>query len=61
VGKGELRRRPSSFFQGNRFLLPRLVTTVLDAVPPEGDVLDLYAGVGLFSPSRSPGRAGRRA
>jgi 23S rRNA (uracil1939-C5)-methyltransferase len=49
VAQGEVRRRPASFFQGNRFLLPRLVTTVLDAVRPEGDVLDLYAGVGLFS------------
>jgi 23S rRNA (uracil1939-C5)-methyltransferase len=49
AAEGELRRRPASFFQGNRFLLPRLVTTVLDAVPPEGDVLDLYAGVGLFA------------
>jgi len=46
---GELRRRPTSFFQGNRFLLPPLVTRVLDAVPDHGSVLDLYAGVGLFS------------
>jgi 23S rRNA (uracil1939-C5)-methyltransferase len=46
---GELRRRAVSFFQANRFLLPALVTDVLDAVLPEGDVLDLYAGVGLFS------------
>lgn len=56
---GELRRRPSSFFQGNRFLLPALVTAVLDAVPPEGAVLDLYAGVGLFSVSlAATGRTG---
>ena len=46
---GSLRRRPSSFFQGNRFLLAPLVTRVLDAVPQNGSVLDLYAGVGLFS------------
>jgi 23S rRNA (uracil1939-C5)-methyltransferase len=46
---GTLQRHAESFFQANRFLLPALVTTVLDAVPPEGDVLDLYAGVGLFS------------
>ena len=46
---GVLRRRPESFFQGNRFLLPGLVTSVLDSVPGDGDVLDLYAGVGLFS------------
>jgi 23S rRNA (uracil1939-C5)-methyltransferase len=49
VTAGELRRRPASFFQANRFLLPRLVTTVLDAVPRGGEILDLYAGVGLFA------------
>lgn len=47
--KGELGRNPESFFQANRFLLPSLVTTVLDVVPMNGPVLDLYAGVGLFS------------
>ena len=46
---GQLGRHPASFFQGNRFLLPELVTTVLDATPSNGSVLDLYAGVGLFS------------
>lgn len=45
---GDLRRHAESFFQANRFLLPSLVTTVLEAVPADGDVLDLYAGVGLF-------------
>ncbi len=49
VSHGELHRRPESFFQANRFLVPDLVTTVLDAVAPDGAVLDLYAGVGLFS------------
>ncbi|MCA1651794.1 MAG: TRAM domain-containing protein, partial [Acidobacteria bacterium] len=49
VPNGELSRHPESFFQANRFLLPRLVTAVLDAVPRAGNVLDLYAGVGLFS------------
>ena len=49
ASKGELARNPESFFQANRFLLPTLVSTVLDAVPSEGGVLDLYAGVGLFS------------
>jgi 23S rRNA (uracil1939-C5)-methyltransferase len=48
---GYLARRPSSFFQANRFLLPDLVSGVLDAVPASGDVLDLYAGVGLFAVS----------
>ena len=46
---GRLGRQPASFFQGNRFVLPELVVTVLDAVPLHGAVLDLYAGVGLFS------------
>jgi tRNA/tmRNA/rRNA uracil-C5-methylase (TrmA/RlmC/RlmD family) len=37
-----------SFFQGNRYLLPWLVGRVLDHVSG-GDVIDLYAGVGLFA------------
>ena len=49
VSSGQLRRQPTSFFQANRFLLPHLVVTVLDAVLPDDRVLDLYAGVGLFS------------
>lgn len=39
-----------SFFQGNRHLLPELVTQVLAQVPA-GTVTELYAGVGLFSVS----------
>lgn len=46
---GELRRHPASFFQANRYLLPALTTWVLDAVPRNGHVVDLYAGVGLFA------------
>lgn len=46
--EGDLRRHPEAFFQGNRFLIGSLVGTVMDAVPT-GSVLDLYAGVGLFS------------
>lgn len=40
-----------SFFQVNSAALPLLVTTVMDALRPASDqlVLDLYAGVGLFS------------
>ena len=41
------RRDARAFFQGNRFLLERLVRHVVGLVPP-GPVLDLYAGVGLF-------------
>jgi 23S rRNA (uracil1939-C5)-methyltransferase len=37
-----------SFFQGNRYLLPWLVGRVLAHVKG-GDILDLYAGVGLFA------------
>jgi 23S rRNA (uracil1939-C5)-methyltransferase len=48
---GELQRHPLSFFQANRFLLADLVGTVLDAVLPDGPVIDLYAGVGLFAVS----------
>ncbi len=41
-------RRAPAFFQGNRYLVGSLVRRVLDASP--GDrVVDLYAGVGLFS------------
>ena len=46
---GELLRHAESFFQGNRFLIAALVSAVVQSVPPEGDVLDLYAGVGLFA------------
>jgi len=49
VAEGSLRRSAESFFQGNRFLLAPLVTAVAEAVPDEGEVIDLYAGVGLFS------------
>jgi 23S rRNA (uracil1939-C5)-methyltransferase len=38
-----------SFFQANRFLLDALVGRVLEYVPARGEVVDLYAGVGLFS------------
>lgn len=44
-----LRRHVGAFFQGNRFLLASLVQAVVDAVAPDGPVVDLYAGVGLFS------------
>ena len=49
--RGDLRRQPQSFFQANRFLVPALVAHVIDQVRPQGRVLDLYAGVGLFSVS----------
>ena len=49
TGAGALQRHAESFFQANRFLLPGLVKAVIPAIPAEGSVLDLYAGVGLFS------------
>jgi 23S rRNA (uracil1939-C5)-methyltransferase len=49
AGDGVLRRQAASFFQGNRYLLPSVVRAVADAVPDTGEVLDLYAGVGLFA------------
>jgi 23S rRNA (uracil1939-C5)-methyltransferase len=56
---GQLSRNASSFFQANRFLVSDLVDGVLDAVPEAGNVLDLYAGVGLFAVSlAATGRRG---
>ncbi len=43
----DLVRDPRAFFQGNRYLLQPLVDHVVGLVP-EGRVIDLYAGVGLF-------------
>ena len=42
-----LRRNVRAFFQANRFLLEALVRHVVSLVP-DGPVVDLYAGVGLF-------------
>jgi 23S rRNA (uracil1939-C5)-methyltransferase len=44
-----LRRHVQAFFQGNRFLLRDLVANVIDRIGAGEDVVDLYAGVGLFS------------
>ncbi len=48
VSGARLSRHTRSFFQGNRFLLQPLVDHVVSQVT-QGPVLDLYAGVGLFS------------
>jgi 23S rRNA (uracil1939-C5)-methyltransferase len=45
-----LRRHARAFFQANRFLLPRLLSRVIELVPP-GPAVDLYAGVGMFAVS----------
>lgn len=46
-----LRRHVLAFFQGNRHLLGALVSHVAGLVPDGGEVVDLYAGVGLFAVS----------
>jgi 23S rRNA (uracil1939-C5)-methyltransferase len=59
VGGATLTRHARSFFQGNRYLLAPLAGHVIGAIgdppdeggPHQGGVLDLYAGVGLFSVS----------
>jgi 23S rRNA (uracil1939-C5)-methyltransferase len=48
IGGVRLERHARSFFQGNRFLVGALVDYVLSQIG-EAPVLDLYAGVGLFS------------
>ncbi len=53
-----LRRDVRAFFQGNRFLLERLVRHVLGLIT-EGPVVDLYAGVGLFGLSLAGAGIGR--
>jgi 23S rRNA (uracil1939-C5)-methyltransferase len=54
-----LRRHVRAFFQGNRYLLEPLVTHVVAQVESGGDLLDLYAGVGLFSLASAGRSAGR--
>jgi tRNA/tmRNA/rRNA uracil-C5-methylase (TrmA/RlmC/RlmD family) len=59
AGGAVLQRRAESFFQGNRFLLRELVAAAVAAIPDSGEVVDLYAGVGLFSVAlASTGRSG---
>jgi 23S rRNA (uracil1939-C5)-methyltransferase len=45
-----LQHHAQAFFQSNRYLLARLAGRVVSLVP-RGPVVDLYAGVGLFSAS----------
>ena len=51
VGGVTLTRHARSFFQGNRYLLTPLVEHVIGLIDNRPGVLDLYAGVGLFSVS----------
>jgi tRNA/tmRNA/rRNA uracil-C5-methylase (TrmA/RlmC/RlmD family) len=54
-----LEAQVGSFFQANRFLLEPLVAEVLEAVPPGAELLDLYAGVGLFAIAAARERGAR--
>ena len=54
-----LRRHVLSFFQNNRYLLGDLVSHVLDQIVTGDDVVDLYAGVGLFAIAAAAGRSAR--
>ena len=44
-----LRRHVLAFFQGNRYLVNQLAAHVVAQVPSGGDVIDLYAGIGVFA------------
>jgi 23S rRNA (uracil1939-C5)-methyltransferase len=55
---GTLRRHPEAFFQANRYLVGDLVGAVLDNVSA-APVLELYAGVGLFSVALAAAGRGR--
>jgi 23S rRNA (uracil1939-C5)-methyltransferase len=54
-----LRRNVRAFFQGNRYLLNGLVAHVAGLLPHGVDLLDLYAGSGLFSLTAAVGRGAR--
>jgi 23S rRNA (uracil1939-C5)-methyltransferase len=51
------RRHLGAFFQANRHLLQSLVEAVVGSVPGGRPVVDLYAGVGLFSVALAASRA----
>jgi 23S rRNA (uracil1939-C5)-methyltransferase len=57
--KLQLRRHVLAFFQGNRFLLSPLAAHVASEIAMGGNVIDLYAGGGLFSVAAAEGRRAR--
>ena len=57
VGTPMVRRHPASFFQANRYLVPGLVAAVT-GLTQRDEVVDLYAGVGLFAVSIAATRSG---
>ncbi len=56
-----LRRNVLAFFQGNRYLLHDLVAHVVEQVPRDASVVDLYAGAGLFAIGAAACRSARVA
>ena len=54
-----LRRHVLTFFQGNRYLLRDLVAHVVQPIRSGSQVIDLYAGAGLFSVSAAIARGAR--
>src|SRR5207247_81931 len=54
-----LQRHVLSFFQGNRYLLEELVQHVAGQIADGSEVVDLYAGVGLFAISVALSRGSR--
>lgn len=54
-----LRRHVLGFFQGNRFLLRDLVAHVVDEIDEGSQVVDLYAGAGVFAVSAAVARGAR--
>jgi len=58
VGIASLRRQAGSFFQSNRYLVPELVGVVA-GLADRDEVVDLYAGVGLFAVCIAAMRGGR--
>ena len=57
AGTASLRRYAASFFQSNRYLVPELVGMVA-SLTERHEVVDLYAGVGLFAVSIAAMRGG---
>jgi len=57
VGTASVRRHPASFFQANRYVVPDLVAAVT-SLTQRDEVVDLYAGVGLFAVSIAAMRGG---
>ncbi len=57
AGAASLRRHTASFFQSNRYLMPELVGAVA-SLTERHEVVDLYAGVGLFAVSIAAMRGG---